>query len=516
MTQPGEPYRGADRRRVSRGADESLGWVVAATVALVVAATLVVVAVAGGLAVPAALASDTAVALLRAAGTIGTLSISALVLKQARLTGEAAPRLVGAAVLLLAVVVAVAELPGALGAGPAELLLTLRAAGLLTAGGLLGLGRWWSTIDAGLRTRRIVLVAVLAFAALVAVLSIVLSTASAEAVRPGLSALVTAALAGLAGALLWRGWRVRRRLLLLAGLLAVAWLVAQLPLVAGLSGLDDVAVVLDGLRLAAVAVGTLVALDDLEAAFVAQRHALLRTELDRQTVEARLQAHREQDQERAHEARSALTAIEGASTMLARYQAVLDDDGRVSLSSAIQAEIRRLQHLVDATRPPEPEPLPLGELVDAEASLSRQQGATVHVDVPADVWVLAEHDGVIGVLRNLLVNARTHAPEATVWITGVRDGADVELRVRDDGPGLSGDDLDHAFDRGHRGQGAERRPGSGLGLHVARELAERDGGSLTVESEPGQGATFVLRLPQAAAAGEAPSAGERGGARPRR
>lgn len=516
MTRAAEPYRGADRRRVSRGADESLGWVVAATATLVVAAALAVLAVAGGVAVPAALASATAVALLQAAGTVGALSISALILKQARLTGEAAPRLVGAAVLLLAVVIGVVELPRAVGAGPEELLLTLRAAGLLTAGGLLVLIRWWSTIDAGLRTRRIVLLGVVAFAALAVVLAVVLSTASAEAVRPGLSGLVTAALAVLAGALLWRGWRLRRRLLLLGGLLALAWAVAQLPLVGGLSGLASAAVVLEGLRLAAIAVGTLVALDDLEAAFVAQRHALLRTELDRRTVEARLQAHREHDEERAHEARSALTAIEGASTMLARYQAVLDDDGRVSLSSAIQAEIRRLQHLVDAERPPEPEPLPLRELVDAEVSLSRQQGSTVHVDVPADVWVLAERDGVIGVLRNLLVNARTHAPDATVWITGARDGADVELRVRDDGPGLTADDLTRAFERGHRGTGAERRAGSGLGLHVARDLAERDGGSLTVESEPGQGATFALRLPQAAPAEGAPSAEEPSGPRLRR
>ncbi|PSO54210.1 MAG: hypothetical protein BRC31_02070, partial [Actinobacteria bacterium QS_5_72_10] len=280
-------------------------------------------------------------------------------------------------------------------------------------------------------------------------------------------------------------------------LLLVAWGLAQLPLVAGLSSLVDVAAVLEGLRVAAVAVATIVALNDLETSFVAQRHALLRTEVDRQTVEARLQAHRENDQQRAHEARSALTAIEGASTMLARYQAGLDDDGRVALSSAIHAEIRRLQHLVDAERPAEPEPLLVNELVGDEVSLSRGQGMAVHVDVPGDLQVFAERDAVVGVLRNLLVNARTHAPRATVWVTAALDNGEVVVRVGDDGPGLSAEDLARAFERGHRGQSAQR-PGSGIGLHVARTLAERDGGSLTADSVPGQGATFELRLPAAA------------------
>ena len=493
---PSRPYRGPDRRRVSRGADQSIGWIAATAGLVAVAAFTAALAAAGDAVVPEA-GSKTLVALLRVAGAVGALGIAALVGKRAVLTGEAVPRLAAAAVLLLAAVVGAVELPKAPGAGQPPILLTLRAAGLLSAAGLLTPTLYWPTVDTGLRLPQIAIMTASAMVGVAAVVSLALAGVGVAGAGGAINGLVTAGLLGVGATLAWRGWRVGRRLAVVGGLLLVAWGVAQLPLVAGLSSLVDVAAVLEGLRVAAVAVATIVALNDLETSFVAQRHALLRTEVDRQTVEARLQAHRENDQQRAHEARSALTAIEGASTMLARYQAGLDDDGRVALSSAIHAEIRRLQHLVDAERPAEPEPLLVNELVGDEVSLSRGQGMAVHVDVPGDLQVFAERDAVVGVLRNLLVNARTHAPRATVWVTAALDNGEVVVRVGDDGPGLSAEDLARAFERGHRGQSAQR-PGSGIGLHVARTLAERDGGSLTADSVPGQGATFELRLPAAA------------------
>jgi signal transduction histidine kinase len=74
---------------------------------------------------------------------------------------------------------------------------------------------------------------------------------------------------------------------------------------------------------------------------------------------------------------------------------------------------------------------------------------------------------------------------------------DVEISVRDTGPGILPDDLPRIFDAGF-----STRPGSsGLGLAVCRRILEQHAGSIAAESRPGYGATFRLRLPRNAAAG---------------
>jgi len=74
------------------------------------------------------------------------------------------------------------------------------------------------------------------------------------------------------------------------------------------------------------------------------------------------------------------------------------------------------------------------------------------------------------------------------------------LVVSDTGPGLEPSDLEHAFDRFflYDKYGRERPVGSGLGLAIVKQLAEAMGGTVTVESAPGQGATFAVTLEAAA------------------
>lgn len=514
-----QPYNGEDRRRVGRDAEDSVGWVLLTVTVGVVISFVGAMAVALGASLPQALGAEIVLALLRAVAATGAVVIGALMIKRAILTGEAAPRLIGVGVLVLALVIVTVGMPMVVTGTPPIVLLVLRAAGMVTATTLLVLAARWSTIDAALRSRDVIAGAVAAFGSTLIVAVAAITVIPAGWAPLAIDVAVTAAVAGAGIFLVGHAWRHRRRLFAVGGLLMIAWSVAQLPMTTGGDELGAIAAVFDGLRLLAVVVGGVVALDDLQAAFVAQRSELLRTELDRRSVEARLQAHRERDAERAHEARSALSAIEGASSMLARYRAELDEDGRVALTSAIQAEIQRLQRLVDASEVAEPASLHLARLVEGEVALSAQQDSDIHVHVPDDLWVFAERDAVLGILRNLLVNARTHAPGAAVWVSATPAGSHVELRVSDDGPGLSREDLTRAFERGHRGAGAESRPGSGLGLHVARGLAVRNGGTLMAETGQSGGATFVLRLPSAARSGELPEqvdefteVGELGGA----
>jgi signal transduction histidine kinase len=103
------------------------------------------------------------------------------------------------------------------------------------------------------------------------------------------------------------------------------------------------------------------------------------------------------------------------------------------------------------------------------------------------------------ILTNLVGNALKYGHDDGAVTVRVRDTADaVEVEVIDDGPGLSEADLSQVFDRFFQvGAHSERRHagGVGIGLSLARELAELHGGQLTAHSSPGQGSTFRLRLP---------------------
>jgi two-component system sensor histidine kinase BaeS len=86
-----------------------------------------------------------------------------------------------------------------------------------------------------------------------------------------------------------------------------------------------------------------------------------------------------------------------------------------------------------------------------------------------------------------------------VVLAGRREGGAVVLEVRDGGPGLSEDDLAHAFERGalRARYAGERAVGTGLGLSIAHRLASRLGIQLTAGRAPEGGACFSLRLPAA-------------------
>jgi two-component system sensor histidine kinase BaeS len=97
------------------------------------------------------------------------------------------------------------------------------------------------------------------------------------------------------------------------------------------------------------------------------------------------------------------------------------------------------------------------------------------------------------VLENVVANAMRHTPAGgTVTIGLSRRDGEVELTVRDSGPGIPAEELESIFDRYARSADSG---GSGLGLAIARSLVEAHGGSIEAESPPGGGATIRVRLP---------------------
>jgi two-component system sensor histidine kinase MprB len=117
----------------------------------------------------------------------------------------------------------------------------------------------------------------------------------------------------------------------------------------------------------------------------------------------------------------------------------------------------------------------------------------VRTDLDA-VAVEGVPDRLARALNNLLDNAVKHSPAGAPVEVTLRGG---RLEVRDHGDGIPAADLDHVFDRFHRGANARDRHGSGLGLAIVRQVVEAHGGTVTARNAPDGGAVFTLSLPQA-------------------
>ena len=119
------------------------------------------------------------------------------------------------------------------------------------------------------------------------------------------------------------------------------------------------------------------------------------------------------------------------------------------------------------------------------------------VDVPDSLpSVLADPVRLDQVLTNLLDNARRYAGDGLVKIAGQQVDGAVELRVTDHGPGIPEAERERVFNQFYRAERTRQRSnGTGLGLAICRGLVEAMGGSLRVETAPGGGAAFVIRLP---------------------
>lgn len=123
-------------------------------------------------------------------------------------------------------------------------------------------------------------------------------------------------------------------------------------------------------------------------------------------------------------------------------------------------------------------------------------------DLPA---ICADAFRLEQVFHNLLENALKYTPEKGAVIlraeraagTGGKPGGDLEIRVIDTGSGISPADLPHIFERFYRADKARSRAlgGTGLGLSIVKHIMRLHGGSVRAESVPGEGATFILRLP---------------------
>jgi two-component system, sensor histidine kinase and response regulator len=150
----------------------------------------------------------------------------------------------------------------------------------------------------------------------------------------------------------------------------------------------------------------------------------------------------------------------------------------------------------------QPTALPLFELVEHTlhilAAEAERKSIRLRSAIPRDVEVYGDYNMVNTIIRNLLSNALKFTPtDGTITVVSRYAGGNVEIAVRDTGIGMPADLLEKIFriDQKTSRKGTAGEPGTGLGLILCKELAERNHGGIRVESQVGQGATFTFTLP---------------------
>jgi two-component system sensor histidine kinase BaeS len=206
----------------------------------------------------------------------------------------------------------------------------------------------------------------------------------------------------------------------------------------------------------------------------------------------------------AHEMRTPVTNIRGWLEATEDGVAVLDQD----LVNSLLEEALLLQHVINDLQDLSaadagelrlhPVAVDLGELLSQVAGTFRTPSVAVAVDVLPSLTVVADPIRLRQAIGNLTGNAVRHSPPGgTVTLTARPAGNRVLLSVTDEGAGIAPGDLPMVFERFWRAEKSRNRQtgGSGLGLAITRKLVEAHGGTVTVVSPPGRGATFTLDLP---------------------
>ncbi|MEU3663141.1 ATP-binding protein [Streptomyces sp. NPDC032940] len=198
----------------------------------------------------------------------------------------------------------------------------------------------------------------------------------------------------------------------------------------------------------------------------------------------------------SHELRSPIASLRTQLEVAAAHPGLLDLDGAVEDTVRLQrlaADLLLLARL-DAGERPADARVDLAALARAQA----EGRAGVAVKAGGAVPVAGSRGQLERVLANLLDNAQRHARSA-VEVTVRREGDVAVAAVADDGEGVPAADRERIFERFVRLDAARSRDdgGAGLGLAIARDVALRHGGTLTVRDAPAGGALFELRLPAA-------------------
>jgi two-component system sensor histidine kinase MprB len=182
-------------------------------------------------------------------------------------------------------------------------------------------------------------------------------------------------------------------------------------------------------------------------------------------------------------------------------QGGLSATSRAELLDDVRFQIEELTTLIgDLTELAREEPgrlaleqVDLADVTERAVERVRRRASSLHFDTRVEPWtVTGEPAALERAVTNLLDNAAKWSPPLGVVTVRLVDGT---LMVADQGRGIDKSDLPHVFDRFYRSPESRTLPGSGLGLSIVRQVAERHGGTVRVGASESGGAAFWMSIP---------------------
>jgi signal transduction histidine kinase len=210
----------------------------------------------------------------------------------------------------------------------------------------------------------------------------------------------------------------------------------------------------------------------------------------------------------SHELRTPLGFIKGYATTLLREDTSWDDDARREFLNIIDEETDRLRELIDnlldssrlqsGTLRMEFQHMRLEEILEdvciRAQTFHENQEIDLEIEKPG-ITVQVDPARIEQVIENLLSNARKYAPDSKVKITLSQENNHAHICVRDFGPGIAPDHLDHIFERFYRiPDQTKSTRGTGLGLFICKRIIQAHNGEIFAESIPGEGSIFHIKL----------------------
>jgi len=229
-----------------------------------------------------------------------------------------------------------------------------------------------------------------------------------------------------------------------------------------------------------------------------------------QPIRAALRRQRDFVADAAHELRTPLAIIRGASELGLAAGIGPDQEASLEQTLAQNAHLTRLVEdlstlaradsgAVDLACAPVDLARLVAETVAGVGVLAEERGVRLAVEAAGVTPVIGDAVRLRQALLILLDNALKYTPDdGAITVSVTRQGGQVRLGVQDSGPGIAPEDLPRLFERFYRADKARGSAGSGLGLSIGRWIAEAHGGRITAANAPERGALFTITLPLAA------------------
>jgi len=236
--------------------------------------------------------------------------------------------------------------------------------------------------------------------------------------------------------------------------------------------------------------------------------------LARQTLEPIEAAHARQQRFTAdvsHELRTPLTAMKMTSEVALLDKTATNDELRTALNSNIEEvtkmnalvnNLLRLTKLDDEQTQAGFTQLQSGDIISTAVSQVANLASAKKISIEqkgTSAPIVGDRDALVQLLVILLDNALKYSPQSSVvTITTEGKSNDATISIADEGPGIAKEALPHVFDRFYRADNSRTKDGSngyGLGLSIAKLIADRHQADITLTSKPGKGTTATVRLP---------------------